>query len=342
MKLSEQLLEELASLAENERTVFSAYVPFKGNAEDIMKSVDKKLEKIRPVLDKDEREHLDFSLEEFEKYLKSKEKQGYNGPGIAYFADIDAAFSRGVELPAEPELLVAVDKVPVLLPLIAQFDEFEPVGVIVADSSEAKIFITAGEIIEPKTDFSVKIHHLSKVGGWSQMRYQRRRDKQVKEFARDVARAAEKVFFAEKVERIFLAGRREILAEIERELPESLRKMLVGSAAWDLDAPDSELLKKISPIITEFERNQEKNLLKRFVAEIRRDGLATAGFEDTRRALENGQVEILLLSAKFPRENAEELVRLAEKTSSYVEYFPAHTPLLEQYGGVGAILRYKI
>ena len=47
----------------------------------------------------------------------------------------------------------------------------------------------------------------TKAGGWSQMRYQRRRDKQVKEFAKDVANAAEKIFSAENIKRIFLGSK---------------------------------------------------------------------------------------------------------------------------------------
>ena len=342
MKLSEELLEKLSDLTENERTVLSVYLPFDGDSKQGKKMVREKVKKIYPALDDEEREYLDVSLEEFEKYLDRVASQKDTPPGVAYFADLEQGFAEGVELPSNPDFLVSVDKVPILLPLIIQFDEFEPVGVIVADSSEAKIFITAGEIIETKTEFSVKIHHLSKVGGWSQMRYQRRRDKQVKEFAKDVANAAEKIFSAENIKRIFLAGRREILVEIERALPQKLRDAIVDFVPWDLDEPDRKLLDRLSPIITEFERNQERNLLKRFVAEIRRDGLAAAGLEDTRRALKNGQVEILLLSANLDPQTAENLVRQAERTSSYVEYFPPHTEILAQYGGVGAILRYKI
>ena len=64
--------------------------------------------------------------------------------------------------------------------------------------------------------------------------------------------------------------------------------------------------------------------------------------EETRAALTHGQVDVLLLEAEAPLDEAgrSDLIRLAATTSADVEVVEQH-PLLAQAGGIGALLRYR-
>jgi hypothetical protein len=194
MRLTEEVLDELARLAQTDRTVLSAYLALADGWEAATTFVEKESARLRPFLEEGELEYFEGSLAFFTDFVNEKKAQGYAGPGLAFFADLGADFVRGVELVMPPPPLLAVDGEAVIAPLALQLDEYQPVGVITVDASGAKIYIAAGLVAETEGSLREKIHHLSKVGGWSQMRYQRRRDKEVKRFAGEVAARAEEVF----------------------------------------------------------------------------------------------------------------------------------------------------
>ncbi len=79
------------------------------------------------------------------------------------------------------------------------------------------------------------------------------------------------------------------------------------------------------------------------VAAVRSDGLGVAGIDATRQALGNGQVDLLLLEANsdIDDEQRNELIRLAATTGADVEVVEAHDGLA-RFGGVGALLRYRL
>jgi len=340
--ISEDLLRELASLAETDHTVLSAYIETDGNWDKVDALIEKENKRLMPLLNKNESEYFDVSLSLLRDYINGKSAKGYNGPGLAFFADIGADFTKGVELSVPPrKSFFALDDEAIIAPLALELDEYEPVGVIMADASGARILTVAGKVIDDAETIRAKIHHLCKVGGWSQMRYQRRRDKQVKHFSKEIAFAVDKIFTDDKIKRILLAGRDRILQSIENELSTKWRDAIIGRIAWDLDAADDEFIRKVAPIFESFEREQEKNIIEKFAAELRKNGLAIAGMENTKTALEYGQVDTLLIQNNIEQKLTEELTSLAEATSSHVEFVLSDSEILSRYEGIGAILRYK-
>jgi peptide subunit release factor 1 (eRF1) len=342
MRVSEDIMRELAGLAETERAILSAYLDIRSGWAEVKTYVERESQRLRPLLDKDETDHFDTCLSLMWDYLREKKAGGFLDPGIAFFADMGTDYTCGIELYASPEPLLAVDQDAVIYPLALQLDEYEPIGVIMIDASCMRILIAAGQVIETENSLCERIHHLSKVGGWSQMRYQRRRAKEVKHFSKEVLEEAKEVFDSSGVRRIIVAGRDRMIAALEQEFPKEWRERVVATLKWDLDSPDKDFLEKVRPYMEEAERRQDADLLSLLVGELRRGGLATAGLDPTRRALEIGQVDTLVLSTGFDSESAEKLVHVAETTGTHVEFVPQGDKVFEQLGGVGAILRYKI
>jgi peptide subunit release factor 1 (eRF1) len=174
------------------------------------------------------------------------------------------------------------------------------------------------------------------------MRYQRRRLKQVQHFARDVVEKADKIFNEADVRRILIAGRDRMITALEGELSQKLKRKVIAAVRWDLDAADSDFLHKIKPIMEETERDEEKELLTKMIAELRRGGLGVAGAEQTRNALSRGQVDTLIVSGSIDAGVVEELTSLAKRTGAAVEFVPREDRILSGVGGVGALLRYKL
>ncbi len=348
MKISEELLHELARLAETDRTVLSAYLSLTDGWDAAAAFVAKESARLAPFLDAGERDYFEGSLSFLADYINGKKAKGFAGPGLAFFADLGVNFTCGVELVVPPKPLLAVDDEAVIAPLALQLDEYQPVGVITVDAAGAKIYIAAGRVAEEEDSLREKIHHLSKVGGWSQMRYQRRRDKEVKHFAGEVARRAEEVFSAEGVNRVLLAGRDRMVAAVEEELAPAWREKVIGSVRWDLDRSDDELLAKIRPVLEEAERSEGAKVLERFAGELRRGGLAVAGAAAAERALQMGAVDTLIIGKGFYEtaagapEVVEKLAGLAEATGAHVSFVPEAGGALARGGHVGALLRFIV
>jgi peptide chain release factor subunit 1 len=348
MRLTEEVLDELARLAQTDRTVLSAYLALADGWEAATTFVEKESARLRPFLEEGELEYFEGSLAFFTDFVNEKKAQGYAGPGLAFFADLGADFVRGVELVMPPPPLLAVDGEAVIAPLALQLDEYQPVGVITVDASGAKIYIAAGLVAETEGSLREKIHHLSKVGGWSQMRYQRRRDKEVKRFAGEVAARAEEVFAEGDVKRVLLAGRDRMVAAVEEELSPAWREKVIGTVRWDLDAGDDELLAKIRPLLEEAEREEEATVLRRYAGELRRGGLAVAGAAAAERALQMGAVDTLLVtkdyyeSAAGAREVVEKLASMAEATGAHVSFVSEEGEALARGGHIGALLRFRV
>ena len=341
MKVSKELLRQLAQLSETDRTVLSVYLDLRSGWDAAKHFIEKESRRLLLLLNEDERVQFEASLSLLLDYLNEKRAQAFAGEGVAFFADLGAHVSRSVELSAAPEPLLAVDDEAIIHPLALQLDEYEPIGVIMIDAFCTRILIAAGEVMEDVDSMCKKIHHLSKAGGWSQMRYQRRRAKQVKHRARDIVQKAVEIFRQVGVNRILIAGRDRMVSAIEQELPKLLQDKVVATVRWDLNAPDDKFLRKIRPVLEEVERSQERDLLEKLLGELRRHGPAVAGAEQTLQALKRGQVDTLLVSQTLDFNTSEELTSLAESTGGYVEFVPEGNETLEKLGGVGAILRYK-
>jgi stalled ribosome rescue protein Dom34 len=90
----------------------------------------------------------------------------------------------------------------------------------------------------------------------------------------------------------------------------------------------------------------EKKLLESFFEKLGKQHEKTArGYENVKKALTMGAVQILILSKKLDKKIINELTAMAETISANVEIVSTETPEGEQFfnlSGIGAILRYQI
>jgi protein pelota len=138
-------------------------------------------------------------------------------------------------------------------------------------------------------------------------------------------------------------------AEFLREKGFKGRLFVEGTSTTGLTGIN-ELIKgpAIAKIAREAQIVEESKLIEKLLEEIAKDGLATYGMEEVKKASELGAIETLLVLDKLLVENREEIVEIietSEKAQAKVhifnsEYEPGKK--LESLGGIAALLRYKL
>jgi peptide chain release factor subunit 1 len=258
-----------------------------------------------------------------------------------------------------------------LYPLARLVDQYRRYAVVLADTNRAQIFVfAAGRAVEKEELENVKTKQ-TKVGGWSQARYQRHVQNYHLQHAKEVIDTLEKIVRDENIEYVILAGDEAVVIPMLREqMPKTIEEKIIDTLSLGIDTPEHELLDES---LTAFRRQDsltDMEKVERLLNEYRADDLGVAGVPDTLAALSNGQVEEMLIAAKaesiqydkeevvkvlklydvdgaLPEELdertvADELVRRANVLSSARVTFIEDSTRLERIGGVGAFLRYRI
>ena len=95
MKLTDDVIHELARLAQTDRTVLSAYLTLADGWRAAAAFIAKESARLTPFLDQEERDSFEGSLSFLSDYIDGKQAAGYAGPGLAFFADLGADYVRG-------------------------------------------------------------------------------------------------------------------------------------------------------------------------------------------------------------------------------------------------------
>jgi peptide subunit release factor 1 (eRF1) len=310
-------------------------------------------------------------------YLENELDKAANG--VAIFACAGADFFEAVQLDAPIERhRLSVSDHPDLYPLARLMDQYPAYAALLVDTNAARIFVFSlgrrvgeTEINSPKTN-------RSQVGGWSQARYQRHTENIHLHHVKEVVETLERIVREEKIEHVILAGDEVIIPTLREQLPTHLNEKVVDVLRLDIKTPEHEVLRATLERLREQDAEEDAAKVQRLIDEYRAGGLAVAGVEKTRAALEIGQVDELIISAQRsaitgkPAQDkgvlrpaqtpaiaatavasgtpevaakavaiGDELVRQARLTAAKLTFIedPA---LLAEFGGVGALLRFKL
>ena len=264
--------------------------------------------------------------------------------GLAIFACSGTNLWETVETGTPFEDEVGADTVPALFQLARLLDEQQTVVVAVVDTSTARLFLSrVGRLDEAGGPDEDSVNHQKRsMGGWSQANYQRHIDKHHADFAQEAAGAIEGLVQRYGAERVVLAGDEVALTPLMAALSDRTKALVGDVLRVDIRAPRDQVAAEIAPVLERMEADASSAIADQVVAAVRSDGLGVAGLDATRRALDNGQVDLLLLDAdaELDDDQRNELIRVAATTGADVEVVEAH-PGLARLGGVGALLRYR-
>ena len=316
-------------------------------------------------------------LESFQKdaerittYLEEGINSTTNGLAIFACAVADLFEVGEFEAPFERDRLFVSDR-PHVYPLARVAEKFRRYAVVLADTNRARIFVfAAGRTVNEETIENVKTKRTS-VGGWSQARYQRHEENYHLQHVKEVVDMLERIVREEEIEQVILAGDESVVIPLLREqLPKTLEEKVIDAMSLGIDTPEHELLEESLNVFQRHDSLTDMEKVERLMNEYRGDNLGVAGVPETLAALSNGQVEELLIVSSadnlhFDEEEvrkvlelydtdgqlppeldsrtvADELVRRANLLSSAQVTFIEDDTRLQQVGGVGALLRYRI
>jgi len=293
--------------------------------------------------------------------------------GVAIFACSGAGgfFERfEFEIPFDENRFDVSEK-PNVLPIVQLVSKHPPFAVVAADTNEAHIYVfKRGKTVEREDIQNTKTNR-TEVGGWSQMRYQRHIDNFHQQHAKEVVEEIAKLVREDRIDRIVLSGDEAVIIPILRaEIPKEFEDAIAGTISLNVKSPVHEVFEAASKAVEEHDSELERQEIGRLLEQNYDGGIGVVGAEETLKALFNGQVQQLFISANpddinYSRNEVQDVLKAyepgedtdlpdpAEKIEVLNEFvrraatsadsirFVSDPQLLKTHGGVGAILRYQ-
>jgi peptide chain release factor subunit 1 len=318
--------------------------------------------------DAEARASVTHDLDRIQHWLSNELRPSSNGAAI--FACSGSGIFEAIQVAAaiDENLLFMGDR-PHLYPLARLDARYPRYAALVCDTNHARIFVFATGAVEKVDEVQSEKTRRHDMGGWSQARFQRRIDNLHKAHIQDAVDALDRIVRAEDVAHVLVTGNDVSLPIIEECLTQPLRERLADVLRLDAKAPERDVLERTLEAMRRNDAESDQDKVDELMNAYRSGGLGVVGFDRTRRALENGQVDELVLSASLvqlegvhgiepalaeaddrgdlePVEKvdtalkADELVAIARQTDATITFIEDPS-LLARVGGVGAMLRYK-
>ena len=290
-----------------------------------------------------QRPDFDRAAERMVQYVR--ESLPRSSTGAAIFASTDGSLFEAIpfDVPVEQPSM-HVGPVPQLYPLARLNDQYPRYAALLVDTNSADLYVFAlGAKTRRETVQNDKTRR-TKMGGWSQARYQRRAANFHKQHMKEVVDLLERVVADEHLNHIVIACDDVARPVLMAQLPKHLAEKVIDMANVDAKSiAEHELVADTMDALRKKDAETDAEHVQRMLDAWRAGGLAVAGIEATVRALEMRQVEELLIAARADRVSgpADELVAKAQQNAARIRFIEDDN-LLADVGGVGALLRFKI
>ncbi len=330
-------------------------------------------------LNSPERESLDRDIERIVRYLENDRQPSANS--IAIFACAAGELFETVQSAGViPQHALHIGDRPHLYPLARLQSQFPRYAAVVTDTNLARIFVFAtGEVEQDREVKNVKTHGTTQ-GGWSQARYQRHVENFHVAHVKEVVEALDRIVRDEGITQVIVSCDEVSLPLLREHLPKHLAEKVVDHIRVESHAAAADVLKASLEVMARVNTQEDREKVSAALDAYRAGGLGVVGPESTLAALINGQVDELLIAATLqkmhtgslgvsagsandaaiqepvlepvsagePADASPEIVRLADELVSRAKQtgarltFIEDADLLADYGGVAALLRFKI
>ena len=355
---NEELKEFIASMKGHRgraTELISVYVPAGYDVNAVQRQLEAEKSTAKNIKSTSTRKNVSESLDKIVRILKDYKMTPPKG--MAVFAgnvspvegqsDIQ---SWEIEPPEDVKIrLYRCDKEFVLEPLETMTEVSEIYGLLVMDRKEATIGQLAGKKIEALQKMTSGVPSKVRAGGQSSQRFHRITEGLTKEFYKRIADEMKNIFYDEpKLKGILIGGPIPTKDEfVEGEyLPTKLREKVIGVKDQG-DTSESglnELVGLSQDILASQEIMQEKKILEKFFNSLGKDPKMTPyKYDDVKKALKFGAVDIVIFSKEYDKTKMKELKEIAEQRGTTIEVVSTETEEGEQFfsiGGLGAIQRF--
>jgi peptide chain release factor subunit 1 len=216
--------------------------------------------------------------------------------GLAIFSSSGAGLWEPVALPRPIRDRAVVGPRPYLLPLEAALERAETFCTVIVDREKARFFITQAGRTEEILDIFDDVPGQHDQGGWAQARMQRHIEEHVQRHLKHVGQVLLRRHQRRPFQRLILAGPEEIVAELERELHDYVRRTITDRATLSMHAAPGDVHAHIVAVQERLDAEVERETAGRLVSEVRSGtGRAVAGLAETLDVLEAGRVDTLVV-----------------------------------------------
>ena len=340
-------LDRLASFESGQGSVISLYLDMRpdqsGQRAHVRIFLRNNVDEQARALSGRERSDFERTVERIQKYLDESVAKSSNGVAIFASTTGDLFEAIPLDVPLEqPSMHLAA--VPQLYPLARLNDQYPRYAALLLDTNSADLYVFAlGARTRHETVQSEKTRR-TKMGGWSQARYQRRAENFHKQHMKEVVDLLDKVVAAEHLQHVVVACDEVAKPYLTAQLPKHLAAKVIDMVNVDVKSTGEHAL--LADTMNALRRNDadtDAEHVRRMIDAWRAGGLAVAGLEATMRALEMREVEELLIAARADRVTgpADELVTRAQQNAARIRFIEDDS-LLADVGGVGALLRFRV
>jgi peptide chain release factor subunit 1 len=288
-------------------------------------------------LSHDERKALRADVETVRDTLSQPGIADAGTRGVAVFACSPAGLLETVRAPHPLPSKVVIDRAPFVEPLV-RAQRGEHWCVLLANRRSARFFLGAPSELEETDRVEDNVHSQHRQGGWSQPRYQRSIEEDVRDHLDHVAAVAFDLLKARRFERLLLGAPQETVGDLERHLHPYLRERLAGQVRLDVEhASADEVRRAAAERVAELDAQREADALERLRQGIGAGGRPPAGRDEVMRLLAEARVETLLLADGT---EAGEAIDKALESGAEVMVLRRHGEHLGPHGGIAALLRY--
>ena len=324
-----------------------------------------------------ERSSLERDLDRISRFLAAELQPSSNAAAIFACSACDLFETQQLGAPFDRHSLYVGDR-PHLYPLARIQSQRPRYAALLVDTNAARILVFAtGDLVTTREISGVKTRRTSE-GGMSQARFQRHVGNFHLHHAKEVVDALERIVRQEGISQVIVAGDEVITPLLREQMPKSLAEKIVDHVRLDTHAPVDDIVRVSLDAMRRLNERTDRDKVDAAVGAYRAGGLGLVGPEETLAALIKGQVDELLISASLrdlkeaspegamandavlPKQAvaaapagesadatpgvvrlADELVAKATQTGARITFIEDPL-LLANYGGVAALLRFRV
>lgn len=302
MNLNEAL-QELLSLEDQDGQFLSIYLNTSVNQQgkrDYGLFFDKQLSRLEKALPQEEDGEARLKLfhadvDRARRYLNLELRK--DTCGVAILVSAARRYFRALQLPLPVRNKLVLSRSPNLDILIELAEENEHYCVALLDQHSGRIFsVYLYHVLATSSMRDDRVPGRTKVGGWSQMRYQRHRKDHILHFMRELAELLERFVRREKPDRIILLGTPANVSEFRKHLGANLARKIALTRRIPTDVDEAELVSKIRASIEEMKVYQDRETAEKLYQQLWQNYRAVVGLEGTLYNLQMGKLEKLIIS----------------------------------------------
>jgi peptide chain release factor subunit 1 len=310
-----RMLENLASKRGRGTELISVYITPDSELTKVMQQLREEQGTASNIKSKTTRKNVLGALERVIQFLRTYIETNRSPPphGMAIFCgnvagreDVSDIQLYWIE-PPEPITvrMYRCDQQFVLDPLWEMLMVKESIGLLVMDRREATLATLRGKHVEILKKLTSAVPGKHSKGGQSARRFERLREIAAHEYSKRVAEAANTLFLQIPDLKVIIVGGPGPTKEDFLKsglLREDVARKIAGvlDTGYTDEQGVKELVNKSGEILADLDILKEKSLMQRFMEELVSErGLVAYGEGDVRRALEQGAVDVLLISEGF-------------------------------------------